>query len=87
MPISVRLDKETEEILEKTSRILGTSKTDVIKKSLKEYCSGIMSGKGQTPYELTKDLLGKEGSGKGDLSIRGEEILRALFRRKRIDRN
>jgi hypothetical protein len=35
------------------------------------------------PYELIKDLLDKRGSGKGDLSIRSEEILRELFKQKR----
>ncbi len=87
MAISVRLDKETEELLEKTTRILGKTKSKVIKESLREYCSHIMEHKQPTPYELSKDLIGKKGSGKGDLSIRGEEILRKLFRRKRIDRN
>jgi hypothetical protein len=34
------------------------------------------------PYDLIQDLLGGEGSGKGDLSIRGEEILRNRLRRR-----
>lgn len=82
MSVSVRLDKETEEILEKTAKILRTSKGRVIKRSLKEYCSRILEEKWNDPYMLIVDLLDKEGSGKGDLSIRGEEILRDAFRRK-----
>jgi len=35
------------------------------------------------PYELIKDLLDKRGSGKGDLSIRSEEILREPLKQKR----
>jgi Arc/MetJ-type ribon-helix-helix transcriptional regulator len=31
-------------------------------------------------YELIKDLLGKEGSGRGDLSARSEEILGKRFK-------
>jgi hypothetical protein len=38
--------------------------------------------KRRRPYELIEDLLGKRGSGIGDLSIRSEEILRKTFRRK-----
>lgn len=82
MSVSVRLDKETEGILEKTAKILRTSKGKVIKRSLKEYCFRILEEKQNYPYMLILDLLDKEGSGKGDLSIRGEEILRDAFRRK-----
>ncbi len=67
MTVSVRLDKETESILEKTAKILQTSKGKVIKRSLKAYCSRILEEKKNFPYELIKDLLDKEGSGKGDL--------------------
>lgn len=82
MSMSVRLDKETETILNKTAKILQTSKGKVIKHSLKEYCSRILEENRNHPYDLITDLLDKEGSGKGDLSIRGEEILRKAFRRK-----
>lgn len=82
MSVSVRLDKETESILNKTAKILQTSKGKVIKRSLREYCSRILEENRNYPYDLIKDLLDKEGSGKGDLSIRGEEILREAFRRK-----
>ncbi|MBI4838053.1 MAG: ribbon-helix-helix protein, CopG family [Nitrospirae bacterium] len=86
MPVSVRLDNETEELLEKTARFLSKSKSKIMKDSIKDYCSRIAPRKKYSPYELAKDLIGKEGSGRRDLSIRGEEILRELFRRKRLDR-
>jgi predicted DNA-binding protein len=86
MPVSVRLDKETEELLEKAARIMNSPKSKVMKNSIKEYCSRILSREKLTPYELAKDLIGKEGSGRRDLSIRGEEILRELFRKKKNDR-
>ncbi|MCX5886053.1 MAG: hypothetical protein NT096_09130 [Proteobacteria bacterium] len=82
MPISVRLDKQTETFLEETSRVLRTSKAEVIKRSLADYCSHILSERRKRPYELIHDLIGTEGSGRGDLSVRGEEILRKTFRRK-----
>jgi hypothetical protein len=46
----------------------------------------IVTKKGKRPYELAKDLIGKEGSGRGDLSVRGEEILREMLRKKHNDR-
>ncbi|MCL4535980.1 MAG: ribbon-helix-helix domain-containing protein [Nitrospirae bacterium] len=87
MPVSVRLDKETEELLDKAAKIISTSKSRLMKNSIREYCSRIISQKKLTPYELSKDLIGKEGSGRKDLSTRGEEILRELFRKKKNDRN
>ncbi len=80
MPVSVRLDKETEKLLNKTSRLMSVPKSKVMKDSIREYCSRIVTRKKISPYELAKDLIGKEGSGRGDLSMRGEEILRELFR-------
>lgn len=84
MPISVRLDKETEDLLEKTSRILGTTKSEVIKKSIKEYCAPVIKERKINHYELIQRLIKDcPGSGRGDLAIRSEEILREMFRRKR----
>jgi len=83
MPISVRLDKKTEAMLDETAQALGTSKASVIKESLAEYCPKVLARKTKRPYELIKDIAGRKGSGRGDLSSRGEEILRHAFRRKR----
>jgi hypothetical protein len=82
MPLSVRLDKKTESLLEQTASALKTSKAEVIKRSLSDYCGRILTEKRKHPYELIKDLLDKGGSGRDDLSERSEEILRERFRRK-----
>jgi hypothetical protein len=82
MPLSVRLDKKTGSLLEETASILKTSKAEVIKKSLSDFCTRVLAERRKRPYDLIKDLLGKEGSSRGDLSTRSEEILREKFRRK-----
>jgi len=82
MALSVRLDKKTESLLEQTASKLKTSKAEVIKQSLSDYCGRILIEKRKRSYELIKDLLDKRGSGRGDLSERSEEILRERFRRK-----
>jgi predicted transcriptional regulator len=82
MPLSVRLDKKTESLLDQTASTLKTSKAEVIKQSLSDYCGRILTEKRKRPYELIKDLLDKGGSGRSDLSERSEEILRERFRRK-----
>jgi len=81
MPLSVRLDKKTESLLEQTASALKTSKTEVIKQSLLDYCERVLTERRKRPYDLIKDLLDKEGSGKGDLSLRSEEILRKRFKK------
>ena len=83
MAISVRLDKETESILEKTASALRTTKSNVVKRSLQDYCQRILEEKQKYPFQLLDGLLARAGSGKGDLSIKGEKILRSAFRRKR----
>ncbi len=83
MPVSVRLDKETEKLLEKTARLYGTTKSEVVKKSIKEYCMPLDAKKRKSYYELIKDLIAKcSGSGSGDLGVRYEEILRERFKRR-----
>lgn len=83
MSVSARFDEETNAILEKTARLLKTSKSEVLRRSIRDFCNKILDGQSKRPYELIADLIGKEESGKGDLSIRGEEILRDRLGRKR----
>ena len=82
MPLSVRLDRKTELLLEETASILKSSKAEIIKKSLSDFCGQVLSEKRKRPYELIQDLLERNGSGQGELSLRGEEILRKRFRGK-----
>ena len=83
MAVSVRLDKETEAVLEKAAKSLGRSKSAVIKESIQDFCLRALEEIPRRPFDLLKDLVGSEASGRGDLSIRGEEILRARLRRRR----
>ena len=82
MTISARLDKETEEILFKTVRTLGTTKTAILKASINEFCRKALNEKTQRPYELIADLAGKESSGKGNLGIDSEKIMRKAFQKE-----
>jgi len=83
MPTSVRLDEETEALLVRTAKLLNKTKTDVLKASVREFCTRTMDEKGRRPYDLITDLIGKESSGKGNLAIDSELILREAFRRKK----
>ena len=55
--MSVRLDRETEALLEKTAQILNSTKTDVLKSCIHEYCSKTLDKKKYKPYDLIADLL------------------------------
>jgi len=84
MPISVRLDKETEELLGKAAMILQTTKSNLIKKSIEQYCKPIVEKKGINHSEIIKRLIKDcPGSGRGDLSIRHREIIYEMLMEKR----
>jgi predicted transcriptional regulator len=79
--MSIRLDKETTALLEETAEAVGISKAEVIRRSVLEYCPRTLNR--MKPYDLIRDLLEKRGSGRGDLSIKGEEILRSRLGHKK----
>jgi hypothetical protein len=81
MPISVRLDDETEALLNKTAKALDTTKSEILKASVHGFCKKTLREKMKKPYDLISDLIGNAFSGKGDLSINSEEILRKALKR------
>ena len=81
MPFSVRLDDETEALLNKTAKALDTTKSAILKASIHDFCKKTLQVKKKKPYDLISDLIGQEFSGTGDLAINSEEILRKAFKR------
>ena len=79
MPISVRLDEETEALLNKTAKTLRTTKSSILKASIQDFCKKTLQEKRKKPYDLIFDLIGNEYSGDGNLAINAEEILRKRF--------
>ena len=79
MPLSVRLDDETEELLLKTAAALQATKSEILKASIREFCKKTLEKRAKRPYELIEDLVGGEFSGKGNLAMDGEKILRKAF--------
>ena len=82
MPTSVRLDDETEALLNKTAKALDTTKSEILKAFIHNFCKKTLREKRKKPFDLISDLIGNEFSGKGDLAINSEEILRKTFKRK-----
>jgi hypothetical protein len=85
MAINVRLEKELERALVALAHREGVTKSDLLRQCLREFLARrLRSG---TPWELGKDLFGKVGSGRSDLSRRrkaivGEKILAKKNRRR-----
>ena len=82
MPVSVRLDEETEALLNKTAKTLRTTKSKILKTSVRDFCNKTLQEKRKRTYDLISDLIGKEYSGDGNLAINAEEILRKRFSEK-----
>ena len=82
MPVSVRLDEETETLLNKTAKTLRTTKSKILKASVLDFCKKTLDEKRKKPYDLISDLIGTEYSGDGNLAINAEEILRKHFSKK-----
>jgi hypothetical protein len=78
------LDEETEELLDKASKILRTTKSDVVKKSIKQYCEPVLEKKSKSLYEFIKEHIDSlPSSGRSDLSVRHEELLYEMLQEKR----
>lgn len=74
--VSVRLPDDYNQKLDKISEIENKSKSETIKLALFQYLKNYENDK--SPYELGKDLFGKRGSGKGNLSKDYKNLLRNL---------
>jgi RHH-type transcriptional regulator, rel operon repressor / antitoxin RelB len=82
--ISLRLPAELEVKINSLARVEGRSRSEIVKESIVEYIE--RHTEMLTPYELGKDLFGKSGSGKGDLSINRKAHLKNLLKAKHAGR-
>lgn len=79
MPLSVRLDKETQNKLEQMARTLRVSKSELVRRSLAKFA--LENGRSVRPFDaysaLSKSI---PASGRGDLSIGDRELLKQKIR-------
>jgi hypothetical protein len=80
MAISVRLEKELERALTALARREGVTRSDLLRQCLREFLARKRLGK--SAWEIGKDLFGKVGSGRSDLSSRRKAIVREKIRAK-----
>jgi predicted DNA-binding protein len=77
---SIRLPEDFEKKLRDIAELEKTSKSEIIKEALRRYFDTFYHE--TSPFELGKDLFGKYGSGKGNLSSDYKNIIRERIREK-----
>jgi len=83
--ITVRLRPELEKALEVTAKRFGITKSELIRRSIKDYLKKL--DKEPSAWELGKDLFGKYSSGKGNLSVDKKKILKQKLLEKQLEKN
>ena len=81
MAISLRLEKKLDNDLSIYARITGKSKSEVVRHMLREGMAAYRVA--ATPWELGKDLFGREGSGEGNRSVTRKTLVRQKLHAKK----
>jgi predicted DNA-binding protein len=79
--LSARLPGELEKKVRQLATTEGRTKTEIIRTALEAYIRS--KDQGASPYELGKDLFGRHGSGRGDLSTAHKNKVKDRLREKR----
>ena len=83
MPTSTRLDKETEDALKKAADYLHMTKSDIVRKSVREFCIRVIEEERKTPWEVYEAVHIAGGSGHGERVLTGKAMLRRQLEAKR----
>ena len=78
--LSLRLPPNLELQLKQISEAEEVSKSEIVKRALINYFEKCQ--KKQSPYDAGKELFGRHGSGRGDLSVRRKKILKEKLNEK-----
>jgi len=86
MPVSLRLDRETEGLVRRISKTSGRSKSDVIREAIRRFAHEARVKPGESVYDEISDLVGIVDGGERHYGARSEDVLRAMFHRRRRTR-
>ena len=82
MPVSVRLDPKTEEIVTRLARKKGRTKSEVIRQAIRVLAEGQEGKKPSRPYDAISHLIGCARGGPRDLSEQtGQKFRHLLLKR------
>jgi Arc/MetJ-type ribon-helix-helix transcriptional regulator len=79
MPVIVRLDRQTEVLVQRISRSTGRSKSDVIRDAIRRLADEDSVKPAESVYEQIADVVGVARGGRRRYAARSEEVLRRLF--------
>ena len=82
MPVSVRLDSESEKILRRIAKRTGRSNSAVIRDAIRQLAESEPTTSGDSVYDRISDLAGIARGGNRQYSGRTEEVLREIFARR-----
>jgi len=84
MPFSLRLDEETEALIERLSRQKGRSRASIVREAVAQY--GADASDTRSAYDRLEPLIGVINSGRGDLSHRTGRTFSELLKKQRTRR-
>jgi hypothetical protein len=84
MPFSMRLDPQTEAMIERLARSRGTSRSSVVREAVAQYASA--ADVRTTAYERLEPLIGVVRSGRSDLSRQTGRKFTGLLKARRAAR-
>jgi Arc/MetJ-type ribon-helix-helix transcriptional regulator len=82
MTFTVRLDDETEALLERLAQSEGLSRAEIVRRSIRLLAEQRMTRGETTPFDTLKHLIGRTRGGPPDLSERTGSRFRELLVRK-----
>jgi len=80
MTLTLRLDHKLEQHIQNTAKMLGVTKSELIRKSIAEYLAKLNT---PTPWELGESLFGRHVSGQGNLSTDRKSLIKTKIQAKR----
>ncbi len=81
MSISLRLDSKLERDLNNYARMIGMPKSELIRNLISDFVK--KKSRKLTSWELGKKVFGREGSGRGNLSMDRKSILKEKLNAKK----
>ena len=81
--LTVKMDPELERELDAAARAAGLTKSEFVRRGLRDAIARSKKRGRPTPWELGQDLFGKVSSGRSDLSqIRARDVIAARLNTK-----
>jgi hypothetical protein len=81
--ITARLDSQAEKALSKAAELLGLTKSDVVRESVKEYCGKVIEQGRKTPWQVYQAIHKPGGSGHRKRLVQQREIIRKHLEKRR----